>query len=33
MQIVTPMPQFLAYRETRTRGKARDPATHGSALN
>jgi hypothetical protein len=23
MQIVTPMPQFLAYRETRTRGKAR----------
>jgi hypothetical protein len=22
MQIVTPMPQFLAYRETRTRGKA-----------
>jgi hypothetical protein len=24
MQIVTPMPQFLAYRETRTRDKARD---------
>lgn len=24
MQIATPMPQFLAYRETRTRGKARD---------